>query len=173
MDAGVAAVLGAAVGVVGTTLAAAVAGIAAQRQTRAEHRQWRRQLRRDAYAAFTAKADEAQRLLKSIDRELIRPGNDLDAIRAETDRLREILDGSLAEAQAIVEIEGPEELAHAAEELARSLSACVADIQAHTIGRSSGTPVTQSESQQIRRYTDHMSAKRGQFVDRARKAIDV
>ncbi|MCF2130006.1 hypothetical protein L1I79_26775 [Strepomyces sp. STD 3.1] len=134
MDAGTAAVLGAGVGVVGTALAAAIAGIAGQRQVRAEHRHWRRQLRRDAYAAFTVKADEVYEALRRVEAELGRPGHDLDGVRATLDATRRLVRGGLHDAQTAVELEGPEELARMAGELAKSLSACVAAIEARIVG---------------------------------------
>ncbi|MFD8636809.1 hypothetical protein [Streptomyces sp. NPDC059533] len=166
-----AAVVGAAVGVAGTTLAAAVAGMSAQRQVRAEHRHWRRQLRRDAYSAFTAKADEVYKMLKDVDAELIRPNADLDRARDRVAQVRAMLHDGLAEAQATVEIEGPEKLARLAEELSRSLSACIAAVHSATLGQSLGSPVP--ESQRIRRFLDHAVSKRSQFVEHARNTIDV
>lgn len=168
-----AAVVGAAVGVVGTTLAAATAGISAQRQVRADHRHWRRQLRRDAYSAFTAKADEVHKLLRDIDAELTKPGADLDSAREHVARARAALHDGLAGAQATVEIEGPEKLARMAEELSRSLSACVANIHAATLGESPTGPDAVRNSQRIRRFLNHASSKRNQFVEHARKTIDV
>ncbi|OIJ86445.1 hypothetical protein BIV25_41240 [Streptomyces sp. MUSC 14] len=160
-------------GVVGTTLAAAVAGLSAQRQVRAEHRHWRRQLRRDAYSAFTAKADELHRALKEINAKLVTPAPDLDALRESLAGARGLLHGALADAQATVEIEGPEKLARMAEELSQSLSACVAAISAATIGQGAGGPSAVTEPQGARRFLDHASSKRTQFVDHARRTIDV
>ncbi|MEU6167192.1 hypothetical protein [Streptomyces tanashiensis] len=168
-----AAVMGAAVGVVGTTLAAAVAGLSAQRQVRAEHRHWRRQLRRDAYSAFTAKADELHKVLKEINAQLITPGADLDALRESLGGARALLQDGLADVQATVEIEGPEKLARMAEELSRSLSACVAAINAATLGQGAGSPSAATGPQGVRRFLDHASAKRTQFVEHARRTIDV
>lgn len=165
--------MGAAVGVVGTTLAAAVAGLSAQRQVRAEHRHWRRQLRRDAYSAFTAKADELHKALKEINDKLITPGPDLDALRESLASARRLLHGALADARATVEIEGPEKLALMAEELSRSLSACIAAIGAAFLGQGVGGPSAVAEPQGARRFLDHASSKRSQFVDHARKTIDV
>lgn len=173
MDSGVAAVMGAAVGVVGTTLAAAVAGISAQRQIRSEHRHWRRQLRRDAYSAFTAKADELHKALKEINAGLIAPGADLDVLREGLGAARGLLHGGLADAQATVEIEGPEKLARMAEELSRSLSACLAAISAATLGQGAGRPSATTDSQGVRRFLDHALSKRTQFVEHARRTIDV
>jgi hypothetical protein len=173
MDSGVAAIIGAAVGVVGTTLAAAVAGLSAQRQARAEHRHWRRQLRRDAYSAFTARADELRRVLKEIDTRLITPGADLDVIRETLGVARGLLQGGLADALATVEIEGPEKLARMAEELSRSLSACIAAINAATLGRGAGSTPAAAEPQGVRGFLNHASSKRTQFVEHARRTIDV
>ncbi|MFJ3895598.1 hypothetical protein [Streptomyces sp. NPDC090083] len=157
----------------GTTLAAAVAGMSAQRQVRAEHRHWRRQLRRDAYSAFTAKADELHKALKEIDAGLIAPGADLEVLREGLAHARGLLRGGLADAQATVEIEGPEKLARMAEELSRSLSACVAVISAATVGQGSGASSDMTESRGARRFLDHAAAKRSQFVEHARRTIDV
>lgn len=175
MDAGIAAIVGAAVGVVGTTLAAAVSGMSAQRQVRAEHRHWRRQLRRDAYSAFITKADEVYRLLKEIDTELVRPTVDFDSVLALVVQARTALHNELADAQATVEIEGPEKLAGMAEELSRSLSACIARVHVATLGQGPGAhaAVPEAESRRIRRYLNHAAAKRGRFVERARNTIDV
>ncbi|MFF7020114.1 hypothetical protein ACFY97_03705 [Streptomyces klenkii] len=168
-----AAVVGAAVGVVGTSLAAAVAGMSAQRQVRAEHRHWRRQLRRDAYAALIVKADEVLKILKNTEAELIRPGVDLDTASDGIAHARAVLHEGFADAHATVEIEGPEKLARMAKELSQSLSACIAALRATTLGGSPGTPVAVPESQRIRRFLDHASTKRGQFVEHARRTIDV
>ncbi|MFJ3339405.1 hypothetical protein [Streptomyces sp. NPDC086766] len=165
--------MGAAVGVVGTTLAAAAAGLSAQRQVRAEHRHWRRQLRRDAYSAFTARADELRKILKEINRELITPGANLEGVRTALDGARGLLNGGLADAQATVEIEGPEKLARMAEELSRSLSACVAAISAATLGHRAGGSSVVTDPSGIRRFLDHASSKRTQFVEHARRTIDV
>ncbi|MFE0685789.1 hypothetical protein ACFW17_33995 [Streptomyces sp. NPDC058961] len=173
MDSGVAAVMGAAVGVVGTTLAAAVSGLSAQRQVRAEHRHWRRQLRRDAYSAFTAKADELYKALKEINAELIKPGADFAALRESLGAPRRLLHGGLAEAQATVEIEGPEKLARMAGELSRSLSACAAALSAATLRQGAINPSAVTEPQGGRRFLDHASSKRTQFVEHARRTIDV
>ncbi|MGE7387829.1 hypothetical protein ACQKM2_20350 [Streptomyces sp. NPDC004126] len=173
MDSGVAAVIGAAVGVVGTALAAGVAGLSAQRQVKAEHRHWRRQLRRDAYSVFTAKADDLHRLLKEISTELSLPGADLNAARERLAATREMLRGGLADAQATVEIEGPEKLARMAEELVRSLSACVAALSADALGQGAGDPSAADPQGARRRFLDHALSKRTQFVDQARRTIDV
>lgn len=63
MDGGVAALLGAAVGAVGTGIGACLAFVAsikqARIQARAEHAQWRRQVRRDTYLTFHALVEDA------------------------------------------------------------------------------------------------------------------
>ncbi|MFC9952312.1 hypothetical protein ACFVIN_17810 [Streptomyces prasinus] len=175
MDAGIAAIVGAAVGVAGTTLAAAVAGMSAQRQVRAEHRHWRRQLRRDAYSAFTAKADEVFRILKEIDAELIKPTADFDFLRAHVVQARAALHNELADVQATVEIEGPEKLARMAGDLFRSLSACIANVHSVTLGQDPGAlaAVSEAQSRRIRRFLNHAASKRSQFVEHARNTIDV
>ncbi|MFB6781744.1 MULTISPECIES: hypothetical protein [unclassified Streptomyces] len=157
----------------GTTLAAIIAGVAGQRQARAEHRHWRRQLRRDAYATFTVRADEVHGALRGIEAELARPAHDLDGLRGALDETRRLVREDLADAQTAVELEGPEELARMAGELTKSLSACAAAIQARTLGREGSGALGANESHRIRRFLNHASNKRDQFVSHARKAIDV
>ncbi|GGY16036.1 hypothetical protein [Streptomyces djakartensis] len=157
----------------GTTLAAIIAGVAGQRQVRAEHRHWRRQLRRDAYAAFTVKADEAYEALRGVEVELARPGHDLDGLRSALDETRRLLRGDLVDVQTAVELEGPEALARMAGELTKSLSACAAAIHARLLGRDSNDALEANESHRIRRFLNHASNKREQFVSHARRAIDV
>ncbi|MET8832271.1 hypothetical protein ABZX40_41390 [Streptomyces sp. NPDC004610] len=173
MDAGTSAVLGAVVGVVGTALAAAIAGLAGQRQVRAEHRHWRRQLRRDAYAAFTARADEVVEALRRIEAEYGTPGHDLGDLRDALDDVRRVIRTELGDAQTTVELEGPEELARMAGEVTKSLSASVAAIQARTLGRDGNDALGADELYRIRRFLNHATNKRQKFVGQARKAIDV
>ncbi|UQA97364.1 hypothetical protein [Streptomyces halobius] len=157
----------------GTALAATIAGIAGQRQVRAEHRHWRRQLRRDAYASFTLKADRVHEALRGVEAELAKPGRDLDGLRGLIEETRRSVRGDLAEAQTAVELEGPGELARMAEELVQSLSACVGAIHATVLGREGGDTFDTNESHRIRSFLGHASSKRQQFVSHARRAIDV
>ncbi|MFF0512761.1 hypothetical protein [Streptomyces sp. NPDC004250] len=58
--------------------------------------------------------------------------------RATLDATRRLVRGGLHDAQTAVELEGPEELARMAGELAKSLSACAAAIEARIVGREGG-----------------------------------
>ncbi|RSN51387.1 hypothetical protein DMH12_22400 [Streptomyces sp. WAC 04229] len=69
--------------------------------------------------------------------------------------------------------EGPEKLARMAGELTKSLSACVAAIEARIVGREVGDALEANDSYRIRRFLNHASKKREQFVSHAREAIDV
>lgn len=77
MDAGLAALLGAAVGSVATLGAAIVSGRA---QARAQHDQWRRQHRRDAYADYLSALHERDIAMDAI----------LDALRADDPDLPDV-----------------------------------------------------------------------------------
>ncbi|MGW3119203.1 hypothetical protein ACWDBW_19010 [Streptomyces sp. NPDC001107] len=117
MDQGIAALLGATVGVLGTVAAAAISGWSSRQQLRAQagidHAQWRRQARRDAYSAFLAPAHEAGNALKQAARSLI---GEVDVSEADR-RLQTAHDNLTAvhAAWAALAVEGPEaveQLAH-------------------------------------------------------------
>lgn len=117
MDQGLAALLGATVGVVGTVAASAISSGATRRQlegqAKVEHSHWRRQLRREAYSAFLAPANESRTALKMAARALVGDAPDM----AEADRQLRIGQDQLALVQATwagLAIEGPESVEQAA-----------------------------------------------------------
>ncbi|MBB1245842.1 hypothetical protein GL263_20125 [Streptomyces durbertensis] len=117
MDQGLAALLGATVGVLGTIAASMISSASTRRQwegqARVEHAQWRRQLRRDAYSAFLAPAHEARSALKAAARALI--GDRPDT--AEADRRLRIAQDQLVLVQvawASLAVEGPDSVERAA-----------------------------------------------------------
>lgn len=81
-------------------------------QARVEHSQWRRQLRRDAYSAFLAPANEARSALKMAARALIDvPNLDEAGQRLQTAQDQLVL---VQAAWASLAIEGPESVEQAA-----------------------------------------------------------
>jgi len=117
MDQGLAALLGATVGVVGTVVASAISSGSTRRQmegqAKVEHSQWRRQLRRDAYSAFLAPANESRSALKTAARALVGDAPDV----AEADRRLQIAQDQLVLVQAAwagLAVEGPESVEQAA-----------------------------------------------------------
>ncbi|MFJ9147079.1 hypothetical protein ACIRP7_03200 [Streptomyces sp. NPDC102270] len=117
MDQGLAALLGATVGVIGTVAASAMSSGATRRQlegqAKVEHAQWRRHLRRDAYSAFLAPANESRSALKMAGRALIGDASDV----AEADRRLQIAQDQLVLVQAAwasLAVEGPDSVEQAA-----------------------------------------------------------
>ncbi|MCX4585225.1 hypothetical protein [Streptomyces sp. NBC_01481] len=117
MDQGLAVLLGATVGVLGTISASAISGWSTrqqvQSQAKVEHAQWRRQARRDAYSAFLAPANEARSALKITARALIGDSPDM----TEADRRLRVAQEQLDVVQAAwasLAVEGPEPVEQAA-----------------------------------------------------------
>jgi hypothetical protein len=118
MDAGLAALLGAAVGSAATLGAAIVSGRA---QARAQHDQWRRQHRRDAYASYLSALHDRDIAMDAI----------LDALRVNEPDLPDIdekthhfitLAREVHRAAEVVILEGPASLAEAAERITHASS---------------------------------------------------
>ncbi|MFB7359408.1 proline dehydrogenase [Streptomyces gardneri] len=109
MDQGIAALAGAAIGIIGTLGAAHLTG-------RAQRAQWRRQVRRDAYSVFISRYDAA-----------VRAGQEaVFAIREDRfeDSINQAFLGKVREARGAltpVQLEGPEALAWRAESATRQL----------------------------------------------------
>jgi hypothetical protein len=116
VDQGLAALLGASVGVTGTVAASAITGWSARlhiaAQAKADYAQWRRQARRDAYSAFLVPANEARNALKLAGRAFVGVRDTKEVNR----RLREA-QGHLQLVQATwasLTIEGPQPVEQAA-----------------------------------------------------------
>ncbi|MER5218751.1 hypothetical protein ABT063_52010 [Streptomyces sp. NPDC002838] len=116
MDQGIAALLGATVGVLGTVSASAISGWSSRQQigaqARVDHAHWRRQARRDAYSAFLAPANETRNSLKQAARALI---GDVDTEGADH-HLHDAHDklGEVQATWAALAVEGPESVEQAA-----------------------------------------------------------
>lgn len=112
MDQAWVAVIGAAIGSVGATVAAAVAGWSGRRQASiqvsSQRDQWRRQIRRDAYGALLRAGAEARDELASL-WVLLRRADSTDGAERFASRLNEVkpLVHSVRLASATVFIEGP------------------------------------------------------------------
>lgn len=116
MDQGIAALLGATVGVLGSVSTSAISGWSSRRQilaqARVDHAQWRRQARRDAYSAFLAPAHETLNALKGVARALVGNSDGAAAdpqLQVAHDRL-----GEVQAAWAALAVEGPESVEQAA-----------------------------------------------------------
>ncbi|MEJ8672876.1 proline dehydrogenase [Streptomyces sp. MS1.AVA.1] len=118
MDAGLAALLGAAVGSIATLAAAIVSGRA---QARAQHDQWRRQQRRDAYASYLSALHDRDIAMDAI----------LNALRSDTPDLADVNEKTrrfIAQAREVhratevVILEGPASLAEVASRVTHASS---------------------------------------------------
>ncbi|WP_149829693.1 proline dehydrogenase [Streptomyces tailanensis] len=118
MDAGLAALLGAAVGSIATLAAAIVTGRA---QARAQHDQWRRQHRRDAYASYLSALHDRDIAMDAI----------LDALRSDNPDLADVdekirrfiaLAREVHRAAEVVILEGPASLAEVASRVTHASS---------------------------------------------------
>ncbi|MGW6531742.1 proline dehydrogenase [Streptomyces venezuelae] len=110
MDAGLAALLGAAVGSLATLGAALVNGRA---QARSQHDQWRRQHRRDAYAAYLSALHDRDIAMDAV----------LDALRPDVDeKIRRFitLAREVHRAVEVVVLEGPAPVVEVAERVTRA-----------------------------------------------------
>ncbi|MEU5402789.1 hypothetical protein ABZ348_26220 [Streptomyces sp. NPDC005963] len=129
MNAGEIALVGAVAGIVASVVGAGGAVVAARltgrHQSRSQHAHWQRQVRRDAYAAFLDSVAQFNELRRSY-REWSLLDQDIPTGTA--DRLRELIRG-IEQALLIVELEGPAEVAAAADRVMRS----IADWQASAI----------------------------------------
>ncbi|WP_157847706.1 hypothetical protein [Streptomyces violens] len=174
MDQGLAALLGASVGVTGTVIASAITGWSTRQQVRAqamaEHAQWRRQVRRDAYGAFLAPAGESRNALKVAGRAFVgeRDTEEIDR------RLQEAHD-QLALAQAAwanLAIEGPEPV----EQAARSVYTTLRSMHTTLLAlRDSPTNTPDGNARFLERHAvevGRLSERISHFAAVARDALD-
>ncbi|MDT0397399.1 MULTISPECIES: hypothetical protein [Streptomyces] len=174
MDQGLAALLGATVGVAGTVLASAITGWSSrqqvQAQARAEHAHWRRQVRRDAYGAFLAPATECQHALKTAGRAFV---GERDT--EEVDRRLRHAQGQLVLAQAAwanLAVEGPATV----EQAARSVYTALKSTQNTLLAfRDSPPNATDGNVLFVERHAvevARLSERVGEFTAAARSALD-
>ncbi|MCG7205791.1 proline dehydrogenase [Streptomyces arenae] len=116
MDAGLAALLGAAVGSLATLGAAVLSGRA---QARAQHEQWRRQHRRDAYAAYLGALHDRDIAMDAV-LDALRPDEpDLPGVDEKVRRFVGLA-REVHRAAEVVVLEGPAALAEAADRITRA-----------------------------------------------------
>lgn len=142
MDQGWAALLGAAIGVVGTTAASALTGWAGRRQVQAqqagEHARWRKQGQRETYAAFLTAVEQVREHSHQVGVESAR----IDQVSRHLDELNERVD-TVNRTLSMVIVEGPEAVARTAEEL-RDISCEVANASMDILAtRRNGAEVSQ------------------------------
>lgn len=117
MDAGAVAWLGAGAALAGAALGAGgalgAAYLSGRSQARSAHVQWRRQVRREAYAEFLAAAMEHHNVTQETHHLVRRDRQARDQIRETSRRGRELL-GVLDRRGAVVDVEGPDLVAAAA-----------------------------------------------------------
>ncbi|MER5350699.1 hypothetical protein ABT093_10240 [Kitasatospora sp. NPDC002551] len=167
MDQGLAAVLGAAVGVLGSTLASALAG---RQQERSQREHWRRQRRRDAYAAFM---DHGMRMVHSVtdlhsllsspeensEEAAVRLG-DLRTRKDELDRLT-----------VLVILEGPSEVSDLADVVAADfteLRNCLTGwLECRQLGMS-----TELHRETYQEIIDRIDSRSDEFMNKARLSLN-
>ncbi|MFC9680828.1 hypothetical protein [Streptomyces sp. NPDC056948] len=114
MDQGLAALMGAAIGVVGTTGASALAGWAGRRQVQAqqagEHARWRRQGQRETYASFLTAVERVREHSHQSE------ARELEETSRLSDELNERVEAVMRTLSMVI-VEGPDEVVAVAEEL--------------------------------------------------------
>ncbi|WP_328974175.1 hypothetical protein [Streptomyces canus] len=123
MDQGIAALLGATVGVLGTISTSAITGWSSRQQVRTQarvdHAHWRRQVRREAYSAFLTPAHGAHDALRRAARALIGNTN-----TEEADHQLQVAQEKMGLVQAtwaVLAVEGPETVEQAANKVKTAL----------------------------------------------------
>lgn len=121
------------VGVLGTVAASVITGWSTRQhgeaQARAEHAQWRRQVRRDAYGAFLAAASESRNALKTAHHAFVGEGEpDMGAIDRRLQHARDQLNVAQA-AWATLAVEGPETVEQAARSIYTTLRSMETTLQ--------------------------------------------
>ncbi|MFE5922973.1 hypothetical protein [Streptomyces sp. NPDC056468] len=126
MDQGLAAVLGAVVGVAGAIAATMLAGL---HQSNAERGHWRRQSRRDTYGAFATAAEraydcaiEAERLLEAVPPDLNLAKSKIENMRTHVDEADRL--------STIIALEGPRKVEEVCSELNETMESWVEGMEA-------------------------------------------
>lgn len=166
MDEGLAAVLGAAVGVLGTALITPIAG---RVQGRLQQEHWRREQRRDTYAAFTTaveraydQAVEAEKLLDAAPPDPAAAAGYLEDMRRhvdETDRLASVL-----------LFEGPDEVAEFAQEMNTAIEQLHDALRSWKSAVEADTATTAFKEAAHRALADGVRSG-GRFIEGAKRAL--
>ncbi|MCX5048244.1 hypothetical protein [Streptomyces sp. NBC_00474] len=174
MDQGLAAVLGAFVGVVGATTTSILTGWHTRQQSRdqarMDHARWRREVRRDAYAATLVPITEAREVARQASRALVREdaGTDVERLLGRLDELIHAIRASCAR----LYLEGPKEVAAAADAVLSALQVVDNNLVTWRLARRSAP---ESLVEYIERHTlkaAGLSHSITRFADEASKALD-
>ncbi|MEU5611699.1 hypothetical protein ACI2L4_28275 [Streptomyces sparsogenes] len=166
MDQGIAAVLGAAVGVAGTTLASLLAG---RNQAAAEQAHWRRQSRRDAYAAFIEASEHVHDHAEQAHRFLDQDAPDVGAAETHIAQARGYVD-ELDRKNSLVLLEGPHEVADAAQEINNCVEAWVDALEAWSRCLTEGLDI-EGAKEAASTARDEGLAAAEYFLEHAHKAL--
>ncbi|MER6696159.1 hypothetical protein ABT289_03120 [Streptomyces fimicarius] len=167
MDSGIAALLGAGIGVAGTFGTTWLSGWSV---VRGQHGHWRRQGRREAYIAFIARVmafrEAADSLLSIMDDKHTRD----DAAQA----LEQVLARFPAVVAAFpaVAVEGPEDVATRARSMTKAVTKAVTDLEFYaTAARRFGRP-GQFEAGRVRKRLVVVDEDLNKFAEEARASLD-
>ncbi|WP_159043258.1 hypothetical protein [Streptomyces sp. NBRC 110028] len=174
MDQGLAALLGAFVGVVGTTASAVVAGRYLRQQARdqahIDHARWRREIRQEAYAATLVPITEAREVARQASRALVQAQAEADvaSLLGQLDKLIRTIQASCAR----LHLEGPHEVAASGEAVLTALRVVDNNLVTWKQSRASSP---ESQAEYIERHTvkaaDLADSING-FANKASTALD-
>lgn len=171
MEAGEIALVGAVAGVVASIVGAGGAVVAARLtggyQSRSQHAHWRRQVRRDAYAAFLESVAQFNEWKRSY-RERILRGEAMP--EGSDDRLRELI-RSIEGALFIVELEGPPAVAARADTVLRSIAKWQASVIVSQLRAARGAPPRDDVPSSTAMHHE-MNQSVASFKAEARAALD-
>ncbi|MFJ1998047.1 hypothetical protein [Streptomyces asiaticus] len=166
--------LGAFVGVVGTTATAVFTGRymrqQAQDQAHIDHARWRREIRQETYAAMLVPLTEARAVARETSRALIREDADADVDNL-LDQLEKLIQ-TIRASCARLYLEGPEEVVRAGDAVLRALR--VVDNNLVT-WKESRTSSPQPPAEYIERHTikaAELAHSVTRFAHEASKALD-
>ncbi|MFJ5529337.1 hypothetical protein [Streptomyces sp. NPDC093261] len=174
MDQGLAAVLGAFVGVVGATTTAVLTGRHTRRQSRdqarTDHARWRREVRRDAYAATLVPITEAREVARRASRALVRGDAETDVERL-LGRLDELIHAIRASC-ARLSLEGPKEVAAAADAVLGALHVVDNNLATWSLARGSAPEALAGHIERHTVKAAEFSHSVNRFTDEASRALD-
>jgi hypothetical protein len=174
MDAALAGVLGAVAGAASTIAVAAITSVASRRQQRIQrdidHERWRRETRRDTYAAFLAGLAAARAPLDEALSEIRKHDATLDALEPLL-RRAEDLAGKNEEATYTVMLEGPSEVSEAANLTMDGVRALIGLLREYADRSRDGRDTRETEHL-IDEVGEAFGVAPAAFLARARKAIE-
>lgn len=166
MDQGIAALLGALVGVGGSALASFLSG---RHQAAAERAHWRRQSRRDAYAAFIEAVERFYDEIEQARTLLIQVRPDTEAASAHITQAKTHAD-ELDRKTSLILLEGPDEVASAAESINECAEAWIRSLAIWRQQQADGLDA--EEAQAVALTARNKGYESGQdFLRRAQEAL--